>query len=108
VWLTGEKTTTAGTDGLLSGEGRVGVAAADHLYTTAATEEMPSGRLTLGGVVVRAVLPSSASSPALPQPLPPPPAEPHASPPPSRVRHHRGFFPNLELDDLIPGIHRPE
>jgi hypothetical protein len=49
VWLTGEKT-TAGWDG------RAGTVAADHLYATAATEEMPSGRPTLGGVAVRAVL----------------------------------------------------
>jgi hypothetical protein len=49
--LTGEKM-TAGRDGLLSGEGRAGVTAADQLYATAATEEMPLGRLTLGGVAV--------------------------------------------------------
>jgi hypothetical protein len=48
VWLTGEKT-TAGWDG------RAGAVAADHLYATAATE-MPSGRPTMGGVAVRAVL----------------------------------------------------
>jgi hypothetical protein len=46
VWLTREKT-TAGWDG------RVGAAAADQLYATAATEETPSGRPTQGGVAVR-------------------------------------------------------
>jgi hypothetical protein len=84
VWLTGEKTTAAGRDGLLSGEGRAGVAAADHLYATAATEEMPSGRPTLGGVAVRAVLrllTRSATTTAA-----------RASPPP-RTRVAAGIFP---------------
>jgi hypothetical protein len=89
VWLTGEKTTAAGRDGLLSGEGRAGVAAADHLYATAATEEMPSGRPTLGGVAVGAILrllTRSAATAAAAR------ASPRASPPP-RTRVAAGIFP---------------
>jgi hypothetical protein len=85
VWLTGEKTTAAGRDGLLSGEGRAGVAAADHLYATAAAEEMPSGRPMLGGVAVGAVLRLLTRSAAAT-------AAACASPPP-RTRVAAGIIP---------------
>jgi hypothetical protein len=100
VWLTGKKMTAAGRDGLLSGEGRAGVAAADHLYATAATEEMPSGRPTLGGVPVRAVLRLLTRSAATATAAAACGASRVASP--SHARCRQDFSPEIELDVLFP------
>jgi hypothetical protein len=91
VRLTGEKT-TAGWDG------RAGAAAADQLYATAATEETPSGRPTLGGVVVR----SRPSVLHLLTAPPPPPARRLARRLPSHARRSRDFSRELVDDDFFP------
>jgi hypothetical protein len=98
VWLTGEKT-TAGWDG------RAGAVAADHLYATAATE-MPSGRPTMGGVAVQAVLrrhrPRVASpSHARRRRAAAARASPRASPPLARARG-RDFSREVVVDDFFP------
>jgi hypothetical protein len=93
VWLTGEKT-TAGWDG------RASVVAADQLYATAPTEETPSGRPTLGGVVVR-------SHPSVLHLLTHSAATAAAARRASRARRGRGFFLELQLDVSTPDVHRP-